>query len=416
MLRQSRLIFTFVLLVNLMLGAATQSSATERRKPQFQTESSYLLLPLYVELPGIGKMVVVTGSAGNIAGTNVDAYVLGVTGDVQGLAAEISDIHIIPQTLILSVFNAEMNKVTQNSYGSRGMDSDPDNYTLVEASQFDYFEPTITLTLFDRRFEVFGAKGKHTVNITRIYDPEGNLINDFSPGYLTESSTTTYGALLDLTDDRQDPRVGGRGAVTRRHTPTENPDSPDYQVLDTSLTAYLPVGKLSTIALNYFQSEAQVAREGQTDRALLEQQLGIECLGDPQCEAARAALVENYWAANKYGTATSIGGINRLRAYPEGRFQGAHVRYLGAEFRWNLMEGFQPFDWFIWKDIRTGSQIAFFYETATVADTKEKLGDINKSAMGIGFRLVTASGYVYRAEAATGSEGATQIVTFQYPW
>ena len=388
----------------------------KRRKPQFQTESSYLILPLYAELPGIGEMIIVTGSAGNIAGTNVDAYVLGITGDASGLAGEISDIHILPNTLILKVFKAELNKVTQNSYGTRGMDSDPDNYTLVEASQFDFFEPSLTLTLFEKRFEIFGSKSENIVTISRIYDPEGNLINDFSPGYRTESTTTTYGTLLDLTDDRQDPRVGGRLKVSRRHTPNDNPNNPDFHVQDASLTAYIPVGKISTLAVNYFQSDAKVETEGQTDRAVLEQQLGIDCQGDPQCEASRDALVENNWAANKYGTASYMGGMNRLRAYPEGRYQGAHVRYLGAEFRWNISEGFEPFDWFIWKDIRTGSQIALFYETATVADTMETLGDINKTAMGLGFRLVTASGYVYRAEAATGSEGAAQVVTFEYPW
>jgi hypothetical protein len=403
-----------VLFLSLLLPVAGQ--AIDRRKPQFQTESSYLVFPMPIALPGVGEMVVVTLLAGNVAGTNIDTYVLGITGDAEGYAGQFGDIHILPETLIFDLFSHNLNKVTFNNYASRGMDSDPDDYTLVEQTRFEGLETKLTLTLFDRRFELFGVQYDQASTTSRILDSGGELIADLSPANQSESKTTTFGAVVDYTDDRQDPRVGVRSEVSRSTTPTDDLDAPEFNVWDSNVTVYIPVGKISTIALNYFQSDAEVTREGQTDLTVLEQELGIECEGDSECETARDNLVQSNWAGNKYGTATSLGGDERLRGYPFGRYKGAHVRFYGAEFRWNLSEETKPFDWFIWKDVRTGTQIAFFYETGTVADSIEDLGTLNRSNYGIGFRLVTASGFVYRPEVAMGEEGVAASMTFNYPW
>ncbi len=407
--------FSLILLFLLLL-LPLEGQAIDRRKPQFQTESSYLIFPMPIALPGIGEMVVVTALAGNIAGTNTDVYVLAITGDAEGYAGEFGDIHLWPETIILDVFSHNLNKLTLNNYASRGMDSDPDDYTLVEQTLFEGLETKLTLTLFDRRFELFGAQYNQAFTTSRILDSEGILIADLSPSLQGESKTTTFGTVIDYTDDRQDPKVGLRLEVSRSSTPTNDRDDPEFNVWDSNLTVYIPVGKISTIALNYFQSDAEVTREGQTDLTVLEQELGIDCQGDSECETARDNLVQNNWATNKYGTASSLGGDERLRGYPFGRYNGAHVRFYGAEFRWNLSEETKPFDWFIWKDVRTGTQVAFFYETGTVADTEEDLGTLTRSNYGIGFRLVTASGFVYRPEVAMGEEGVAASMTFNYPW
>ncbi|MBT6614673.1 MAG: hypothetical protein HOB38_21460, partial [Deltaproteobacteria bacterium] len=151
--KSQRYIATFFCVVLfLMLLRPIAGQALDRRKPQFQAESSYLIFPMPIALPGVGEMVVVTVLAGNIAGTNMDAYVLGISGDAEGYAGEFGDIHILPETLIFGVFSHNLNKVTFNNYASRGMDSDPDDYTLVEQTQFEGLETKLTLTLFDRRF------------------------------------------------------------------------------------------------------------------------------------------------------------------------------------------------------------------------------------------------------------------------
>lgn len=44
------------------------------------------------------------------------------------------------------------------------------------------------------------------------------------------------------------------------------------------------------------------------------------------------------------------------------------------------------------------------------------LGDITKESYGAGLRLVSASGFVYRADYAKGAEGEEVTVMFSYPW
>ncbi len=412
---QSRRLFTLVVFI-LLLTLPTAGNGIERREPQFQTETGYLIFPLPISLPGIGDMVVVTGLAGNILETNIDAYLLGITGDVEGFGLAVQDIHLMSETLIFDIFSQNLSKATVNNYSTRGMDSEADDYTLLEATEINSLRSKLTLTLFDRRFELYGSFSTQEVTIPRMRDSDGNMIAELSPPYHSESETTVFGSLVDYTDDHQDPRKGARLQVSRSHTPNDDVDSPEFFVWDVNFTGYIPVGELSTIAINYYQSDTDVIRVGQTDLNILEQQLGIECYGDPACEEAREDLVRMIWSGNKYGTASSLGGDVRLRSYPNGRFQGAHTRFYAAEFRWNLSEETQPFDWWVWKDVRTGSQVAIFYETGTVADTVDKLGDIYRSTYGLGYRLVTASGFVYRAELAWGEEGMSTIIIFDYPW
>ncbi|MCZ6749217.1 MAG: hypothetical protein O7D96_07980, partial [SAR324 cluster bacterium] len=104
------------------------------------------------------------------------------------------------------------------------------------------------------------------------------------------------------------------------------------------------------------------------------------------------------------------------RSYPQDRFQGAHTAFYGAEFRWNLTDELTPFDYLFWKDVRTGIQLAFFGETGTVAESRGKLWDESRESYGMGLRLITGSGSVYRADYATGDEGGELTVFFFYPW
>jgi hypothetical protein len=44
------------------------------------------------------------------------------------------------------------------------------------------------------------------------------------------------------------------------------------------------------------------------------------------------------------------------------------------------------------------------------------VGDIWRSSTGIGLRMVTASGVVFRADVATGREGVSPSIFIGYPW
>jgi len=89
---------------------------------------------------------------------------------------------------------------------------------------------------------------------------------------------------------------------------------------------------------------------------------------------------------------------------------------VGLEFRWNMTEESTPFDYLIWKDVRTGIQYAFFAELGTVSELNNDLWKETRYSVGTGVRLITGSGGVYRADIATGDEGAELIIIFDYPW
>ena len=308
----TRPFFALVLLI-LFLALPMAGQVIERRKPQFQTEPSYLIFLLPIFLPGVADMVMVTDLAGNILNTNVDGFLLGIFGDVEGCIYAVQDVHLISEPLIFSVFSQNLSKATINWYEKRGMDSDRDDYSLLEATEISSFSPTLTLTLFDRRFELFAGTSKQDITLPRILDPDGNEIGVFEPGYTSTSTSATYGMLLDYTDDRQDPRVGVRQGAARSNSPADDSDSPENCVWDYNATFYIPLGDISTLALNYFRSDAQVTRQGLTDRAALEQKLGIQCGGDPTCEQYRDEIVENFIASKRNWTSTSLGGDVRLR-------------------------------------------------------------------------------------------------------
>ncbi len=121
-----------------------------------------------------------------------------------------------------------------------------------------------------------------------------------------------------------------------------------------TLEFYIPVGELSTWAFHASRSDAVVTEEGPTDRATLLQPIGLTCTaGDTECEEIQEDLINQFTDMNKNGTSTGLGGLDRLRSYGAGRFSRAHTQYFSTEFRLNLTEELSPFNFSIWKDIRT---------------------------------------------------------------
>jgi hypothetical protein len=407
----------FLALAAVFLTLPSSLQAIERRKPQFLTEPSYLIVPLPYSLPGIGTGIIVTGLLGNVAETNVDLFGLIVTGDAEGSIIGLEDIHIVSETLILNLFWQDITKALVNNYETRGMNSDPDDFTLIELTEVRTLAADLTLTFFDRRFELFAGIQTQDIEIPRIRDKDGNVILELSPPFTSSSENTFFGIRLDLTDDRQDPRTGVRLSAVRSSSPRDDPDDAEFFVWDYSATFYLSVGRISTLALHYFQSDAEVTAQGTTDPAAIRAELGFACPpADQECLETEAEIVDLFIRQRRNGNSTDLGGDERLRSYPQSRFQGAHTVFYALEFRWNLSEEVTPFDYFVWKDVRTGVQVAFFAETGSVGETRDEVGETFRSTYGVGFRLVSASGFVYRADLATGDEGPETVVIFSYPF
>lgn len=406
----------FLMITSLFAGSAWSQEFLdiERRRDQFPTEPAYMFLPLPYSVPGVGDGVLLIGNLSNIMDTYTDVYFLKITGDVSGYYFELSDLHLIDETLILKAYSARLNKIAFNYYNLRGMDTSKNDYSIVESSGFIFQEGKLELALMDRMLSLYGGQTKNKTATSKIRDPDGSLLQSFSPPEENIIKTSFYGGTLDYTDDFYDPRSGVRLGLKRSQSLDVPTDAVNYYTEDIMLNFYIPVGKISTWGFSYFTSDAYVIREGETNRAVIEAKYCPTL--DPTCLANSIPLINNEIAANANGTATSLGGWARLRAYPMDRFKGAHNAYIGTEFRWNISEEVTPFNWWIWKDIRTGVQLAFFYEQGSVAETKADRWKQKRVSYGWGARMITASGGVYRADFAWGDEGFLPQLVFDYPW
>ena len=403
--------------IMLLVALVSTANAVERRRDQFVKEPGHYIIPMPYSLPGVGEGFLVAGSINNAHDSYTDYIGFVIAGDLEGVGAIAKDMHLIEKTLIADVFYQTISKATIRNYNARGMESDKNDYSLLEFADARYAASRFTGTFYDRMFEIGLAAFKGEAQLKGLRDREGNLIQDASDSAPEEFYFYTASLQLDWTDDYQDPRKGARYNISRWWRDETSAYASDFYQQEHNITGYIPVGRISTLALNYFRSDAFVTRQGDTNFASVENRLGLDCsIGPPNQQEQCQQFVNNTIANNRYGTVGGIGGWQRLRSYPNDRYKAAHALFYGAEFRWNLTEEFKPFDIGIAKDIRTGLQLAFFWETATVADEKEKLGNIWRDSYGLGVRMVTASGLVIRGDYADGDEGAQVSVIVGYPW
>jgi hypothetical protein len=419
-----KLVVTLCLLCALAQAAAADPGASglgapERRRDQFPKEYGYAIFPYPYSLPGIGSGLSLVAGALNIGDSYTDAYGIVFGGDVKGGAVGVGDLHLIPRTLILDVGYSSLSRAAFQSYSQRGMNTGKNDFSIAEVTDSDFLGGRLTATFLDRRFELYTAWFESASRLKSIRDNQGNLILEAQDPPRSRGHTTLFGTRFDLTDDYTDPRRGLRGDVTHTQSPPQG-SGPDFFVMDYSLTAYVPVARWNTVAINLLRSDAFVRREGETDPAALQAQLGLDCasIADPAQRQTCNEVISTTVAANQFGTATQLGGFSRLRAYPQGRFKGAHTLFLGTEYRWNLTDEATPFDIFVMKGVRTSIQIAFFYETGVTSDSRDDLYRRSewRDSYGAGFRIVTGSGVVFRADLAHGKEGFNGAIFIGYPW
>lgn len=389
----------------------------ERRKDQFPTDSGYLFAPLPYSMPGIGEGFFLLGHFSNAFGSTADPTFVVITGDAEGLVGLIDEAPLFDKYLFLRAEVQNISTALVNNYEKRGMDTDKNDYNLLEVSSFQSRLLGLDLVFFDRQLNFSVTQFRSKGDLDTIRDHEGVIITDFSDPYRFKDKIVQWSAQIDMTDDYLDPRKGLRINYRYIDRPRVNRNEPDFFVSDLNASFYLPTWEHDTLVFNYFQSDANVRKKGNIDPNAIAQELGFECdAADSDCLDTEAALIDVFVNQRRHGTATSLGGDNRFRAYPQGRFNGAHIAFVGAEYRWNFVQDATPFDFFIWKDTHTGFQLAFFAEYATVSETWGDLWDDSRYVYGAGMRLVTASGSVYRADLGMGDEGAELSLFFFYPW
>jgi hypothetical protein len=412
-------LFTVLLALLLPCAAAAEDLLPDRRKPQFTYEPGYYLVPLPYSIPGAGDGAGVLGIANNLNGTAADLFAFGLAGDLPGFGIGVSDLHLVPRTLILDLTTIQFGHSSITNFKERGMETGKHDFTYLQFDNYGFVGGRLTASFLDRRLEAYGGGYYIFSELTGIKDEQGNTIIDVEGSPRWRTNVYGLGLRGDITDDYYDPRRGLRLDVGRWWSPPASDNNPEFYRMEYSATVYFPLGKRSTWVFNAFRSDARVTRQGETNPAAVEQQQGLNC-SDPGLTAQQQLecrqVVDTIVAGNTYGTATGLGGTSRLRAYPNDRYSGAHTLFYGTEIRWTLTEEAYPFDIFIAKDVRTLLQVAAFYELGTVADLRDELGDLYRPSYGAGFRMVTASGIVFRADLAFGREGMETTVILGYPW
>lgn len=401
----------------LLFNSASYAEVIERRKDQFGRDFGYYFYPIVGEIPGMGRASGFGVSVLNMGDGDTDFTGYYVRGDIKATGAALLDYHVVPQRLLFDVGYNDY-RVAATSY-KRGINSGPADviYPKVEGA---YLLGQLTLTFDQRRYEAFARLLSGQNRLLEVLDKDKQAFAGVDTSWKSGNSYSLGGS-LDLTDDRVDPRNGVRFEFSSRLPNGRNADMSEYFVNDYNLTGYLPTRNWDTLVFNLFYSRAHVTREGLTDYALLQQRHGLNCTQYPAgpnrdaCLSTEAKLLTGMVANNQYGTASPLGGTQRLRSYDNGRFYAGQALSYGVEYRRNLTDERTPFDIFIAKGVRTGIQLAAFWERGMVSDRSGDLFKDGRSSYGIGARVVL-SGVIIRFDLARGNEGTQSQLFITYPW
>jgi hypothetical protein len=408
---------TVIALTLIIIFMSVGNAAVERRRDQFGKDFGYYIYPIAGEIPGLGTAAGVGASVLNIADTDADFTGYYIDGDFRAKGAALLDYHVMPKRLIFDVgYNDYL--VAPIVYG-RGIHSSPDDVIYPKA-EGHYLLGQLTLTFDQRRYEAFARLLSGRERLHQILDKDGSAFEGVDTDWHSHQPIS-LGATMDLTDDRLDPRQGMRAEFSSRLPSNNDADQSEYFVNDLNLTGYIPFRRWDTLALNLFYSRAVVTRKGETDFTTLQQTSGLNCNQYPpgierdDCIATEKKHLDNLIANNRYGTASPLGGTQRLRSFDNYRYYAAQALSYGIEYRWNLTDEHTPFNIYIAKGIRTGIQMAAFWERGMVAERSSDLFDDYRTSYGIGFRLIL-SGVVIRFDVADGDEGTQTQLFITYPW
>jgi hypothetical protein len=409
--------FKFLLSISLFvffIVDAAYAFEIDRRREQFNKQYGQLFLPLPYSLPGLGTGLLLIGNFGNIADTTTDIAAIGAIGDAEFIFTFLDELFIAPELLYLQYLRAHGFKFAFQQYSSRGMNTSKDDFQYGIGNSYDLNAPTLKLTFMDRMFEIGLGINKQSGTFQKFVNPDesdptkqGETVAIFDPGLeINIANKIEFSTRIDFTDDYKDPRRGIRNSLFIDRQTAKTSSEPSFDVVTNDLQIYIPVLEKSTIVFDLQISDAYVTKKGETNLEVLRIKNG-----------GNENLANTELASNTNGTSLSLGGGDRLRSFPEGRFQGAHTIYYAAEFRWNYSSsGGEKLDLFFIQDLVEELQVALFFEQGSVSETKSELGNTVKTSVGSGFRFLSGSGNLYRADFATGNEGPAFTVIIQYPW
>ena len=99
------------------------------------------------------------------------------------------------------------------------METDKEDYRLIEIGNSEYFGGKLTGTFLDRRIEVYGGWYEGASKLKSIRDKDGNIILQAQDAARAHRITSIIGTRFDFTDDFGDPRRGVRLDISRNANP-----------------------------------------------------------------------------------------------------------------------------------------------------------------------------------------------------
>ncbi len=386
----------------------------DRRETKGDEEFGWLVAPTPMIISGIGAAVPVLAMISNTYETT-DLMVMKTLpgGDFDMQMMFFDQLPVFTEHVLLQAGTMQ-GLFPVKSYG-RGIDSDKDDFTLPLVEQSGTVG-NFRLLFYEQRIRFFYNQFSFTSATKKVYDSEGNEFENIDTSDVPFDQQE-FGGILDFTDNRTDPRTGVRFGFRRIYPENSEEMLSDYYVTDFNLSFFIPFFESDTLVFNYFRSDATVTRKGLVDLAVLRQIMSLGCQYSSEydaCVAAETKRINEQWSANTYGTASSLGGSNRLQAYDMGRFTAGHAAYRALEYRLNFSTAETPINWYLLGGLKTIFQLAFFAEQGTVNDDADQLNSNFKSSFGVGLRTII-SGIVYRFVLAVGDEGVKPTIFFFYP-
>jgi len=383
-----------------------------RNRDQFSTVHSHFVYPIILELPGVGSSSGIGATVLNANDSDVDFTGFALRGDFDVTGGTMLNYHLLKNRLLFDI--GIYNFVAAVTQYRRGIESKRDDF-IIPRLEGNFAESQLTWSFNQRRIEAFVHLAAGRERITQIIDSQDQIF-PFNNDDARNERTTTLGLRLDNTDDLVHPHTGYRLDLGLKLPQNVDPLSSDYVITDYNGTFYVPLRQHDVLSFNFFRSDAHVTSEVKADYASLQQAKGLNCTsGDDACLQAESDYINQLILQNRYGTATSLGGLQRLRSFPYARYYAGHSMSYGFEYRINFNNVKNPFNYYIAKGVKTGLQLALFGEQGSVAERSNELFDNIKTSYGIGFRLLLTD-LVIRGDYATGSEGDEFTLFFDYPW
>ena len=417
-------------IINILIVNDSNAILFDRRKSNNQEIFEYYFLIAPIERPGFGSLITVGSIVNNLPVPWIDNGKFNLIGgfgkgkgknefegqDIDAYGLTIIDFPIFSNDFTFSPARLSATKYSISFY-ERGIDSDPDRKLTIMADRVAQNIGEISYYFLDRQIELFYTFFNAEVDFYGYQDFNGNIVSlkdvdNFGSG--STKWTERWGVLIDDTDFRRDPRIGYFVKVDRWQWPSRTPQESSWFQFDLETVGYIPIIDMKMIlVVTQYLSTSKVISPGKVEKyTCTEQQLLLY----PKCQIILDEAYKRDLENSTKGRATALGGFERLRGYPEGRFFDEHTNFRGIELRYYFDSVDLDFDVIFAKGFLAELQLAGFYEQGTVSpDLGESFWKYFKDSYGLGIRLITGSA-VARLDFGFSDEGGETTAYWDYPF